>query len=226
MWFGKTVVTTIYIVRHCEAEGNVKGVFQGSTDFDISEKGKRQLEKLSERFRHIKLDVVYSSPLKRAYSTASACVKHNNLPIIIHNGLSEINGGLMECKPWNNLDKLFPAEYSFWNENFADFSAPDGESVREVYNRMVCTFTDIVNKNKGKNIGIFSHGCAIRILMCFIKGIPLERIDEVLWCDNTAINCISIAENGAMEIVYENDYSHIMNDSATEANHMWWGEQN
>ena len=79
--------------------------------------------------------------------------------------------------------------------------------------------------NIGKKIGIFSHGCAIRILMCYIKNIPLSRIDEVLWCDNTAINCITISDDGKMKIEYENDYTHIMNDSETAANHMWWGEQ-
>ncbi len=205
--------------------GNVTGVFQGSTDFDISEKGKRQLDKLSERFKDITLDVVYSSPLKRAYATAEACVKHSNLPINIDSRLAEINGGSMEGKPWDQLDKLFPAEYLLWKNNFADFFAPEGESVCDVYNRISDSFTSVVNENKGKTIGIFSHGCAIRILMCFIKGIPIRRIDEVLWSDNTAITCVIIDDYGNMTVEFENDYSHIMNDSSTEANHMWWGAQ-
>lgn len=220
------MVTTVFIVRHCEAEGNVQGVFQGSTDFDISEKGSKQLEKLAERFKGIKLDVVYSSPLKRAYRTAQAGVKYSGLPIICDDGLAEINGGIMEGKPWNKLDVLFPEEYSLWNSNFADFAAPDGESVRTVYERISKAFTKIAEANKGRTVGIFSHGCAIRILMCFIKGIPLERIDEILWSDNTAITCVSIGEGGKITIEYENDYNHIMNDDETAANHMWWGEQN
>ncbi len=219
------MVTTVYIVRHCEAEGNVQGVFQGSTDFDISEKGRKQLEKLAERFKDIKLDVVYSSPLKRAYMTAQAGVKYSGLPIIKECGLAEINGGVMEGKPWNKLDELFPSEYALWNTDFALFSAPEGESVSEVYSRISKTFINAITANKGKTIGVFSHGCAIRILMCYIKGIPLSRIDEVLWCDNTAINCVTIDENGQMKVEYENDYSHIMNDDETTVNHMWWGEQ-
>lgn len=218
-------MTTVYIVRHCEAEGNVQGIFQGSTDFDVSEKGIKQLDKLAERFKNIPLDVVYSSPLKRAYRTAEAGVRYNKLPIICDNGLAEINGGKMEGKPWVRLDELFPNEYSSWNSNFADFWPPDGESVREVYERISKAFMNIVNENRNRKIGIFSHGCAIRILMCYIKGIPIERIDEVLWCDNTAINCIIITENGKMTIEYENDYTHIMNDAEAAVNHMWWGEQ-
>ena len=219
------MVTTVYIVRHCEAEGNVKGVFQGKTDFDVSEKGEKQLEKLSERFKEIKLDVVYSSPLKRAYRTAEAAVKYKNLPINCDKGLAEIDGGTMEGKPWGSLDVLFPKEYVYWKENFSEFAAPNGESVSQVYNRVKNSFINIVNVNAGKDIGIFSHGCAIRILMCYIKGIPLERIDEVLWSDNTAITCVEIDEAGTISVLYENDYVHIMNDDDTAANHMWWGEQ-
>ena len=37
-------MTEIYLVRHCEAMGNVKRLFQGSTDLDISETGEKQLK--------------------------------------------------------------------------------------------------------------------------------------------------------------------------------------
>ena len=46
-------MTNIYMVRHCEAMGNVKRLFQGSTDLDISETGEKQLEYLNRRFEEI-----------------------------------------------------------------------------------------------------------------------------------------------------------------------------
>ena len=46
-------MTEIYMVRHCEAMGNVKRLFQGSSDFDISEIGAKQLEYLKNRFKNI-----------------------------------------------------------------------------------------------------------------------------------------------------------------------------
>ncbi len=219
------MVTTVYIIRHCEAQGNLTGVFQGSTDFDISPKGEKQLEKLAERCKSINFDIAYSSPLVRACKTARAALKYSNAQLITDSGLAEINGGDMEGKPWNRLGELFPAEYLLWDNKFCDFSAPNGESVRAVYERISKTFQKTVDMNKGRSIGIFSHGCAIRILMCYIKGIPLERIDEVKWTDNTSITCVDINDDGTMNVRYENDYSHIMNDESTSANRMWWGEQ-
>ena len=44
-------MTSIYLVRHCQAQGNVNRVFQGRIDSEISEEGRRQLDRLAERFR-------------------------------------------------------------------------------------------------------------------------------------------------------------------------------
>ena len=51
-------MTSIYLVRHCQAQGNVNRVFQGRIDSEISEEGRRQLDRLAERFRRIPLDAV------------------------------------------------------------------------------------------------------------------------------------------------------------------------
>lgn len=219
------MVTTVYIIRHCEAEGNLIGVFQGSTDFDISPKGEKQLEKLSERCKDIRFDIAYSSPLIRARKTAYAALKHSKAELIIDSGFSEISGGDMENKPWNKLNELFPEEYFCFKKSFASFVAPNGESVNDVYNRIVKSFSTAIDMNKGSCIAVFSHGCAIRILMCYIKGIPLEEIDSIGWTDNTSITCIEVDSDGKMSVKYENDYSHIKNDEKTAANRMWWGEQ-
>ena len=51
-------MTRIYIVRHCEAIGNIKHLFQGTTDLDITELGEKQLVRLEERVKDIHLDRV------------------------------------------------------------------------------------------------------------------------------------------------------------------------
>lgn len=53
------MVTKVYIVRHAEAIGNINETFQGRTDENVTEKGYKQLEALSDRFRDIHIDVLY-----------------------------------------------------------------------------------------------------------------------------------------------------------------------
>ena len=49
------MVTTLYLIRHCEAIGNIRNVFQGSIDEDITEKGQLQLAKLAKGARNCPL---------------------------------------------------------------------------------------------------------------------------------------------------------------------------
>ena len=46
-------MTKIYLVRHCESEGNKNRIFQGQHDTDISEKGAKQLSFLANRFKDV-----------------------------------------------------------------------------------------------------------------------------------------------------------------------------
>lgn len=89
-------MTSIYLVRHCQAQGNVNRVFQGRIDSEISEEGRRQLDRLAERFRRIPLDAVYTSPLQRARLTAEALNRYHGLPVRTDARFIEIDGGCWE----------------------------------------------------------------------------------------------------------------------------------
>ena len=49
-------MTDIYLIRHCEAQGNVLRQLQGITDADVTELGKKQLKALSKRFEFVTYD--------------------------------------------------------------------------------------------------------------------------------------------------------------------------
>ena len=219
------MVTTVYIIRHCESEGNITEIFQGHYDGDVTPKGQLQLDKLAERCKDIPFDVIYASPLKRAYKTAEAVNRYHNLPIHKEPGIMEINGGDMEGHRWDKLDELFPEENKKWQTDFCNFKAPNGESVRDVYKRMKETVTRIVSENKGKTICLCSHGGAIRIFSCYAHGLPVERIDDMVWCDNTAINCYEFDDSLTPKVVFENSCEHINNDESTKAHQLWWKDE-
>ena len=118
-------MTNIYMVRHCEAMGNVKRLFQGSTDLDISETGEKQLEYLKRRFEEIKLDRVYTSPLIRSYKTALAIIGERNLKPEINDGLREMSGGIVEGKPFK---EAFNAEPGMHGTTIRRISRPRAAS--------------------------------------------------------------------------------------------------
>lgn len=219
-------MTEIYVVRHCEARGNIDRVFHGHTDSNISEKGAMQLELLADRFSDTPLDAMYSSPLKRARLTAFAVVKRHPVPIEVRDGLIEINGGYMEGRPWSDLPILNEQDAIDWNTRPHLFRPEGGESMAEVYDRIWDTVTGIAAENKGRRIGIATHGCAIRNLICRAEGRPIEELSFVDWCDNTAVSLLRFDDEMNCTVVFKNDISHLDEKMSTLAGQIWWKKEN
>jgi broad specificity phosphatase PhoE len=214
--------TRIYLIRHAEAEGNIKRIFQGNLDADLSENAKQQLECLSKRCKELHFDAIYSSPLMRAYKTAQAANLYHKLPIVTLDGLKEIHGGCWEGEKWEELPTLYPEHNRMWVYEPWNFETEGGESMRAVYNRMRETVTGIVKKHAGQQVCVVSHGCAIRALLCWAQGKPIEEINSISWCDNTALSIIDFDETFKSEIVMLNDNSHLSDELSTLKKQDWW----
>ncbi len=203
------MVTTIYLIRHCEALGNKSGTFQGSIDSDITEIGAKQLEFLSRRFSEIKLDKVYSSPLLRAFKTAQAAALSATEPVVVHDGLTEIDGGDIEGMTYADIYNKYPEIEETWTYSPQDFAPPNGESMRKAYSRIYETVINIVRENKGKTIAIASHGAVIRCLLCAVTEGSIERLNNVAWCDNTSVTKLVFDDDMNAAAQYINDVSHL-----------------
>lgn len=201
-------MTKIYFVRHCEAEGNTKGVLQGRSDFGISGNAPKQLELIGLRLRNTPFTAIYSSPLQRAYKTALAIDRYHHLGVKKDSGLVEIDMGRWENRSWNSVRSSDPELVRLWNEDLSRFQAPGGESVRQVSERMKRAVSAIVKGNPGGTVCIVSHGCAIRSYLCTALGLPLEQIGKVPWGDNTAVSVVEF-DDGKSRVVMMNDVSHL-----------------
>lgn len=201
-------MTRIYFIRHCEAEGNTRGVLQGRSDCDISGNSAKQLDLVSLRLRNEPFDAMYSSPLKRAYKTAQAINQYHNLTIHKDNRLIEIDMGEWEGRSWASIEQESPAMLKVWNENPGDFQAPGGESIRQVAQRMWEAVADIARGNPNRTVCVVSHGCAIRSFLCLALGKDISELNDIPWCDNTAVSVVEF-DNGKPRVAVMNDASHI-----------------
>ncbi len=202
-------MTTIYLIRHCEALGNVMRIFQGITDCDISENGAKQLELLSERFKDIHIDAVYSSPLIRTIKTAEAVAGPKNLIVEAVDGLIELDGGIVEGQPFLKSFKENPELAEIWNNHPEDFAPEGGEPMRNAYERIWETILNIAEKSKGKTVALTTHGGVTRCLLCRILYNDISRLNDVGWSENTAVTKIEFDDNLKPTLVYMNDHSHV-----------------
>ena len=202
-------MTYIYLIRHCEAMGNLKRVFQGSTDCDISETGAKQLEYLKERFKNIRLDAVYSSPLIRARKTAEAVACGKGLEIITRRNLTELCGGVVEGRPFQEAFNSIPGLADTWNNHPQDFAPEGGEAMRNAYVRIYDEITELVRINRDKTVAAVSHGGVLRCLMCRVLYNVINRLKDVPWCENTAVTLLKIDDSDKIGVEFFNDYSHV-----------------
>jgi probable phosphoglycerate mutase len=209
------------LVRHAEAEGNIKRLFHGWTDGHITDVGHKQAELLAKNIADYKIDVLYSSTLTRAIQTAEYISKTTDLPIIKKENLKEINGGDWEGVPWEDLPKFWPEDYRNWEDKPFLHKMPNGESMQEFLKRLVTELMKIISENQGANICVVTHGTAIRVLMSYFYFKNLSRSDEIPWYDNTSITIVEYKDND-FEIILEGDTKHLTDNLKTIESQEWW----
>ena len=214
-------MTKIFLIRHAEAEGNLYRRAHGHYDGQIIGRGFAQIERLKERFLHEKIDAVYSSDLSRTCLTASAIYEPHGLLLKTTERLREVNMGMWEDMAWGGIEYNYPEmSYNFGGDP-AKWSVEGSEEFHCVQTRMKDCILEIAKRHKGENVAAFSHGFAIRALVCKVLGIESCDIQKVPYFDNTAVSLL-LYDNDELTIDYKGDNSHLTNENSTFANQNWW----
>ncbi len=156
-------MTTIYLIRHSKplkvnnSLNNDNLQIQNEKSSLSIEGEKIAKEKLSNN-EFDNLDVLYSSSYVRAIQTSKYLTIKNELEINIISDLGERKFGI---DSWDQLPENFERK-QFLDENY---KIGNGESQKEVSNRMLSAIKKILDENKNKRIGIVSHATAVSYLL-------------------------------------------------------------
>ena len=201
-------MTSIYLIRHAEAEGNLYRIAQGQYDSILTDRGWRQVRALERRFAGIHIDAVYASDLYRTCATASAIYAPRELPLHRRRDLREICVGDWEQRTWGDIYRRWPEQMENFNRHFTKWHADGAETAAQVRDRVLAAVRDIAAENEGKTVAVFSHGYAIRLLLATLQGYDLETAGETPHGDNTAVSLLE-AEDGELRVVFRDDNSHL-----------------
>lgn len=164
----------LYVVRHGETKKNKYGLVQGQTECDLSEFGIEKAKELIPIVRNLKIDVVISSPLKRAYDTASI-ITEGKYPINIDDRIIERNWGLCEGASIDDVDTV-----KCWNF-FVNDDDNGIERVQDLLKRVSEFLEDIKNRYSDKNVLVVSHSAILRAIHYCLHNIPedgdMSKID-------------------------------------------------
>lgn len=95
-----------------------------------------------------------------------------------------------------------------------------------MYDRVWEALLSIVRENRERTVCVASHGCAIRNMLCRAKGWPLDQLNDVDWCDNTAVSVIDFDREETPHLILQNDATHLTPDVSVFARQTWWKREN
>ena len=206
------MVTTLYLIRHCQSMGNIQRRFQGRFDAEVSPDGVKQLALLGLRFRNEPIDAIYTSPLKRARATAEAIAQyHPELEIKEEPGLIELDCGDMENLLLTEVAERFPQVARDWDQSPDLCQFPGGESMAQVYERANRALDRIIQDHAGEQVVVTTHGGVLRNLFARVAYGELKGIRRSEVFGNTGVSTLA-AEDGALRWEKVNDLSHLPED--------------
>ncbi len=187
--------TKIVLVRHGQTSWNALGVLQGNADVPLDETGVAQAEALANSTYNKTVNAVYSSPLSRAYDTASAIATVHQLPVKVHGNLREIGVGIYTGYKAIQI----PSEIRIsWNTN-PDFAMPsgvpdttnlldpsyveeiyfEGESLNMAADRSWHGLNNLAKQHCGENVVTVTHGGIIQIASTKVKGLNVTEYRNI-----------------------------------------------
>lgn len=168
----------LYFIRHGESEFNKADKWTGSTDSPLTELGHEQAKvtgkKLSEL--SITVDLIISSPLKRARSTAIHIADAINYPvsnIVFNENIIERNFGSLEGR------KDLSTKAVYYGDESSIDQFDGAESLADLHKR-AALFLEYLNSRPEKTIIVVGHGAFARALRRVINNEPMNVRGEAL----------------------------------------------
>ena len=201
--------TTIYMVRHCESEGNACRRSQALFDGLVTRKGLEQAEVLAQRFADIPVTAIYSSDAYRSRMTAEPLAKAKGLPVRYRMMLREYTIGAWEGLGIGYTANRFPELYKVWLETPYDHRIPGADPFALIADRGCNTIERMAAENPGGTVVAVTHSCTLTCALTKILGQPISYYTQVKSGDNTAVTMLEVDEDGRIEVKYINDDSHL-----------------
>jgi broad specificity phosphatase PhoE len=164
--------TTLYLVRHGRTDGNVQRRLHGSTDMPLDLHGLRQAERVANRLAaEVKADVLLTSPLSRARTTADTIAAKMGLEVQVVPGLVEMNFGDLEGLTLDELAENYPdLAAQALDVDDDSFGWPNGESRLQFHLRVKETFERILRTYANHLVIVVAHGGVLGSLLAQAKG--------------------------------------------------------
>jgi len=171
------------LVRHGQSDWNLKNLFTGWKDPDLSPKGIEEAKAAGQRLKakDLKFDICFTSALTRAQHTLKLILNElgqTGLPQTRDQALNERDYGELTGLNKDDARKKFGEEQVLvWRRSY-DVPPPGGESLKDTLARSLPYYVHMIQPHvlEGKTVLVAAHGNSLRSLIMAIEGLTPEQI--------------------------------------------------
>ena len=163
----------LLLVRHGETAWNVEGRYQGSADVPLNAVGERQALALAAQLRSEPIAAVYTSTLRRAYTTAEPIAAAHGLAVVRDPRLNEINQGEWEGLRPAEIVLRWADLHARWEREPLAVRLPGGETLEEVQARVLAALADVALAWAGRAVCVVAHKVSLAVIKSQALGISL-----------------------------------------------------
>lgn len=170
----------LILVRHGQSLWNLENRFTGFIDVPLTENGIAEAKKAGELLRGTKIDVAYTSDLRRAQDTLKTIMESMPLdcPVIRDAAIKERDyGDLAGLNKDDMREKYGEEQVHIWRRSY-DVPPPNGESLKDCRERTVPFFQRAIlgDIKQGKNTLVVAHGNSNRSMVMYLEDMTPEEI--------------------------------------------------
>lgn len=191
----------LFLIRHGETEWNKQMRLQGRSDIPLNEYGRELAEITARALSDVNFDIIYSSPLVRAYETAQILRGNRTVDIIKDENITEIcfgiDEGIESAKLGDNFKNFFFAPEKY-------VPSEGGETYEQLCKRALTFLNEKIYplKNTDKSVLVVAHGAMNKAIMKELKNIEIKDIWTGEFQKNCCVNEYEITNDG-LKIIEE-----------------------
>ncbi len=173
----------LVLVRHGQSEWNLKNLFTGWRDVDLTEQGVSEARQAGRKLKAqgLVFDIAYTSALKRAQRTLDLMLEElgqTGLPVVKDLALNERDYGDLSGLNKDDARKKWGEEQvHIWRRSY-DVAPPGGESLKDTLARTLPYYvTEILPRVlRGERVLVAAHGNSLRALVMVLERLSPEQI--------------------------------------------------
>ena len=173
----------LVLVRHGQSDWNLKNLFTGWRDVDLTEQGVKEAREAGRKLKAqgLKFDIAFTSALKRAQRTLDlmlAELGQTNIPVIKNQALNERDyGDLVGLNKDDARKKWGEEQVLKWRRSY-DIAPPNGESLKDTLARALPYYvTEILpHVMRSERVLVSAHGNSLRALVMVLDKHTPESI--------------------------------------------------